>query len=328
MALNQSAVNVEVVNGSAGGAVFTKALSVVTSATASFLRGISALKTITSTNSVLIVQALIYAKNLLATSTSTVSIVRAFDKIISLVSVLSTATINLATIFGRVLSATSSSTVTLIRQIGKQIVVSIVSSIVTISQQLSYLKTLSVTSTVIPVLQRYFSKIVLEVEVVAASILLATNRLITLLAYSSASVNITRGISKIVDLVTSITTSTISKATLFVRELSANVTSLITITIARFYYRTLSVVSTVTAIVEKFFNKVLTISVNCGIILSRLINVTFTALSAVIQILLVNTVSFTSYPLERLIYAAQRFRTVSLQKLRAISSVKIRKIFY
>lgn len=322
MALNQSAVNVEVVNGSAGGAVFTKALSVVTSATASFLRGISALKTITSTSSVLIVQALIYAKNILATSTSTVSIVRAFDKIITLVSVLSTATINLANVFGRVLSATVSNTVTLVREIGLQVITSIVSSIVTIAQQLNYLKTLSVTSTVIPVLQRYFSKIVIEVEVVAASILLATNRLITLLAYSSASVSITKGISKIVDLVTSITTSTISKAISFVKELSASVTSLVTITVARFYYRTLSVVSTVTATVNKFFNKVLTISVNCGIILSRALSLTLSLISSVIPQLVVEAVSFVTYPVDRLIYAADKIREVTVIKFRTIFADK------
>lgn len=322
MALNQSAVNVEVVNGSAGGAVFTQALSVVTSATASFLRGIGALKTITSTSSVLITKALTYAKTLLATSTSTVSIVRAFDKIISLVSVLSTATINLAITFSRVISASVSSTVTLIRQIGKIITSSIVTSIATIAQQLSYLKTLSVTSTVIPVLQRYFSKIVLEVEVVAASILLATNRLITLLAYSSASVSITKGISKIVDLVTSITTSTLSKVTSFVRELTVNVTSLVTLTVARFYFRTLSVVSTVTAIVEKFFNKVLTISVNCGIILSRALSLTLSLISTVIPQLVVEAVSFVSYPVDRLIYAADKIREITVTKFRTIFADK------
>ena len=322
MALNQSAVNVEVVNGSAGGAVFTKALSVVTSATASFLRGIGALKTITSTSSVLITKALTYAKTLLASSTSVVTIVRAFSKFITLVSVLSTATINLALTFSRILSATSSSTVTLIREIGQIITSSIVSSVVTITRILNYLKTLSVTSTVIPVLQRYFDKIILEVEVVAASILLATNRLITLLAYSSASVSITRHLNKALSLVLVASTVTLTKVTDFVREVTATVSSVVTLTVARFYFRTLSVVSSVVATVNKFFNKLLTISVNCGIILSRALSFTLSVISTVIPRLVVEAVSFVSFPVDRLIYAADKIRTATVIKFRTIFADK------
>jgi hypothetical protein len=322
VALNQSAVNVEVVNGSAGGTVFTKALSVVTSATASFLRGIGALKTITSTSSVLITQALTYAKSLLASSTSVVTIVRAFDKIITLINVLSTATINLVTIFSRILSATSSSTVTLIKEIGLLITSSIVSSIVTIAQQLSYLKTLSVTSIVIPILQRYFSKIILEVQVVAATILLATNRLITLLAYSSTSVTITKAIDKTIDLVVSIVTSTLTKTLALIKTLSISVSSLVTLVVARFYFRTLTVVSSVTATVNKFFNNVLTISVNCGIILSRAVNKTLSVLSTVIPQLVVAAIFLLIFPVDRIIYAAERIRNVTIIKFRTIFADK------
>ena len=58
MALNQSAVNVAVVNGSAGGSVFTQALSVVSATTTSFLKGIATLKTITSTSVVMLIKAI------------------------------------------------------------------------------------------------------------------------------------------------------------------------------------------------------------------------------------------------------------------------------
>jgi hypothetical protein len=322
VALNQSAVNVEVVNGSAGGAVFTKALSVVTSATASFLRGIGALKTITSTSSVLITRAITYARTLLASSTSVVSIVRAFSKFITLVSVLSTATINLAYVFGRVLSATSSSTVILIRQLSKIVTSSIVTSIATITKQLSYLKTLSVTSTVISTLQRYFGKIVIEVEVVAATILLATNRLITLLAYSSASVSITKGIDKFMSLVSVASTVTLTKLQTFFKLLSVTVSSVATLNVARFYFRSLDVVSTVTATVNKFLNNLLTISVNCGIILSRALSVTLSIISTVIPQLVIEAVSFVTFPVDRLIYAADKIRTATVIKFRTIFADK------
>ena len=280
MALNQSAVNTEVVNGSANSTV-AKALSVVTSTTASFLKGISTLKTLTSTSLVTLLTSYVKPKELIATVSSSVSIVKAF---------------------------------------GKLITSSIVTSISTISKIASYFITLIATSTVSAFFNRILEKVMPVIDVVAATILTAVNRLITLLAYSSTSVTITKAITKIIPLVTSTVVTSISKFIAFVKTLTVLVTTVVTVSETVIHYVTMAIVSTTTAIIEKFQNKLLTISVNCGIILSRLINVTFTSISAVIQVLLVNTVSFTKYPLERLMYAAQRFRTVS--------AVKLRKIFY
>ena len=280
MALNQSAVNTEVVNGSANSTV-AKALSVVTSTTASFLKGISTLKTLTSTSLATLITSYVKPKEILASVSSSVSIVRS---------------------------------------VGKLITSSLVTSIATIERIASYFMTLIAISTVTAILQRYFGKIILEVEVVSATILTAVNRLITLLAYSSSSVSITKAVDKLMTLVTSSVTATITQAITFIKELTASVSSLATLIVSRFYYRDLSVVSTVTATVNKLLNNLLTISVNCGIILSRLFNKTFTVVSTIVQVLLVNTISFTKYPLDRLMYAAQKFRTVS--------AAKLRKIFY
>ena len=280
MALNQSAVNTEVVNGSANSTV-AKALSVVTSTTASFLKGISTLKTLTSTSLATLITSYVKPKEILASVSSSVSIVRS---------------------------------------VGKLITSSLVTSIATIERIASYFMTLIAISTVTAILQRYFGKIILEVEVVSATILTAVNRLITLLAYSSSSVSITKAVDKLMTLVTSSVTATITQAITFIKELTASVSSLATLIVSRFYYRDLSVVSTVTATVNKLLNNLLTISVNCGIILSRLFNKTFTVVSTIVQVLLVNTISFTKYPLDRLMYAAQKFRTVT--------AVKLRKIFY
>jgi hypothetical protein len=121
-------------------------------------------------------------------------------------------------------------------------------------------------------------------------------------------------------LVTSTATVTLTRLIGFVKTLTVLVTSIVTISEVVVHYITLTAVSTVTATISKLLNILLTISVNCGIILSRLINVTITAVSTIIQVLLVNYVSFTNYPLSRLMYAAQKFRTVS--------AAKLRKIFY
>jgi len=62
----------------------------------------------------------------------------------------------------------------------------------------------------------------------------------------------------------------------------------------------------------------LTISVNCVIILSKLINKYINATSTVIASLLANAVSFVNYPVDRLIYAADRIRQVTVTKFRTI----------
>jgi hypothetical protein len=178
--------------------------------------------------------------------------------------------------------------------------------------------TKAITSTVTATLSKLISKLITDIEVVVAVILTATNRLITLLAYSSSSVSITKNIAKIVPLVTSTVIASISFIKSLLRTITASVSSTVTLFSGRFYYRALSVISTVTALLQNTIVKTLTISVNCGIILSKLINKYINATSTVIASLLANAVSFINYPVDRLIYAADKIREVTVIKFRTI----------
>ena len=178
--------------------------------------------------------------------------------------------------------------------------------------------TKTITSTVTATLSKLISKLITDIEVVTAVILTATNRLITLLAYSSSSVSIKKGITKLMPLVTSSVIASISFIKSLLRTITASVSSTVTILSGRFYYRTLSVISTVTAILQNTIVKTLTISVNCGIILSKLINKYINATSTAITSLLANAVSFINYPVDRLIYAADKIREVTVIKFRTI----------
>lgn len=279
------------------GFAFGKVLSVVSTSSSAIIKAISTIKTITSTTVATLIKEL--AKLLNITSTNTTSLIT-------------------ATALLKTLTAIVSNSVSLVKDIGKLIVSNIVSSVVTISNIISYIRTLVVTSTVITTLSRYIGKIVLEVQVVTATILTATNRLITLLAYSSSSVSITNAISKILPLVTSTVIGSISFIKSLLRTITASVSSTVTLLLARFYYRDLSVISTVTALLQNTIVKTLTISVNCGIILSKLINKYITLVSTTIVTLLANAISFTSYPVDRLIYAADKIRQVTVVKFRTI----------
>lgn len=178
--------------------------------------------------------------------------------------------------------------------------------------------TKAITSIVTATLSKLISKLITDIEVVVAVILTATNRLITLLAYSSSSVSITKNIAKIVPLVTSTVIASISFIKSLLRTITASVSSTVTLFSGRFYYRALSVISTVTALLQNTIVKTLTISVNCGIILSKLINKYINATSTVIASLLANAVSFINYPVDRLIYAADKIREVTVIKFRTI----------
>ena len=119
-----------------------------------------------------------------------------------------------------------------------------------------------------------------------------------------------------------VSTATLTKLQTFFKLLSITVSSVVTITVARFYFRVLSVVSTVVATVNKFLNNLLTISVNCGIILSIAISFTLSVLSTVIPQLVIEAVSFVTFPVDRLIYAADKIRTATVIKFRTIFADK------
>ena len=279
------------------GFAFGKILSVVSTSSSAIIKAISTIKTITST--------------------TVATLLKDLAKLFSIIST-TTTSLTTATALLKTLTATVNNSVSLVKDIGKLIISNIVSSVVTISNIISYIRTLVVTSTVITTLSRYIGKLVLEVQVVAATIITATNRLITLLAYSSSSVSITKGIDKIIPLITSSVIASISFIKSFVRDITVSVSSTVTLLSARFYYRDLSVISTVTALLQNTIVKTLTISVNCGIILSKLINKYINATSTAIASLLANAISFTNYPVDRLIYAADRLREVTVIKFRTI----------
>jgi hypothetical protein len=224
------------------------------------------------------------------------SITKQFNKNL-LSSVLNTVTLISGFAFGKVLSVVSTSSLAITKAIST---------------------TKEVTSIVTATLSKLIDKFISDIQIVTAVILTATNRLITLLAYSSSSVSITKAISKILPLVTSSVIGSISFIKSLLRTITASVSSTVTLLSARFYYRDLSVISTVTALLQNTIVKTLTISVNCGIILSKLINKYINATSTAIASLLANAISFTNYPVDRLIYAADRLREVTVIKFRTI----------
>ena len=66
----------------------------------------------------------------------------------------------------------------------------------------------------------------------------------------------------------------------------------------------------------------MTISVNCGIILVRAVNKTLTVLSTVIPQLVVAAISLLIFPVDRVIYAAERIRDTVIIKFRTIFADK------
>lgn len=219
--------------------------------------------------------------------------------------------------FNKTLLSSLASTVTLLASFAYGKILSVVSTTSSaITKAISTVKT--VTSTATTSVLKLVNKLLTDIQVVAAVILTATNRLITLLTYSSSSVSITKGVNKLIPLVTSSVIATLTSVKALVRTLTASVSSTVTLLSGRFYYRLLSVVSSVTVTIQNTLLKTLTISVNCGIILSKLVNKYITAISTVIESLLVNPVSFVNYPVDRLIYAADKIRQVTVTKFRTI----------
>lgn len=287
MALNQRAINEEVIN---GGPVqrnvilvayiyVNQVYSYVNGAINSFFLNANPINSASTPdaylNSTIIKQA---NKTLLASIANAVTLISGFA-------------------FGKILSVVSTSSSAIIKAI-------------------STIKT--ITSTVTATISKFIDKVLSDVEVVTATILTAVNRLVTLLAYSSSSVSITKSIDKIMPLITSSVIASISFIKNLIRDITALVSSTVTLLAGRFYYRALSVISTVTVTIQNTLLKTLTISVNCGIILSKLINKYINATSTAIASLLANAISFTKYPVDRLIYAADRLREVTVIKFRTI----------
>ena len=271
MALNQSAINVKVING-AETTQFSKALIVTSTVVASFLRGLATIKSIVSSTTSILSSSFIYLKDLIANlTTSSASIIKGP--------------------YGKLLSTTSS-------------------TINSLTRQLSLFITLAFTSTTSATLLRYLSKVILEVEVVTATILTATNRLITLLAYSTTTVNFQRNITLAISLIVSTVTSTLTKAITFIKIITASVSSTAILLAYKIYYKYLTVISSSTTSIIKSIQKPLTISVNCGIILSKSVLKLINSFSTVLTTLITSAISFTRYPVNRLIYAATKIRKI------------------
>jgi len=115
-------------------------------------------------------------------------------------------------------------------------------------------------------------------------------------------------------LISSTVTGIINTRLILARTITASVVSSISTLLAvRFYYKILTVISTTTSTLVKNVGKLLTISVNCGIILSKFVYKTLTVLSTVSLSIIKSAISFTRYPVNRLIYAATKIRKVFYQ---------------
>ena len=122
--------------------------------------------------------------------------------------------------------------------------------------------------------------------------------------------SVIKDVGKILTSTLSTTISTLSRTLQLVRTISSSVTSLVTLTSVRLYYRTLDAISTVTSEIVKSVQKPLTISVNCGIILRKSALKLMNSFSTVLATLITSAISFTRYPVNRLIYAATKIRKV------------------
>lgn len=160
------------------------------------------------------------------------------------------------------------------------------------------------------VINFFFYKTLIATSTVIASltrIILAPN---TFLITVNSNASVIKDVGKILTSTLSTTISTLSRTLQLVRTISSSVTSLVTLVSVRIYYRTLTAVSTVVASILKSVQKPLTISVNCGIILSKSVSKLINSLSTSLVTLIKSAISFTRYPVNRLIYAATKIRKV------------------
>jgi hypothetical protein len=126
----------------------------------------------------------------------------------------------------------------------------------------------------------------------------------------NSTVTLTKAINKLIDLVLSTATATMTRALILFKELLATVTSSITLLATRLYYRTLTVVSTSVSTIVKSIQKTLTILVNCGIILVKGVRKIITVIVTSTVTMIRSAISFIRFPLNRLIYAASKIRKV------------------
>lgn len=132
----------------------------------------------------------------------------------------------------------------------------------------------------------------------------------TFLVTVNSTVSIVKAVDKLIDLVLSTASATMTRGLILFKLITATVTNSVILLAQRLYYRTLSVISTSIATIVKSIQKPLTILVNCGIILvkgaRKIITVIVTSTVTMIR----SAISFVKFPLNRLIYAASKIRKV------------------
>jgi hypothetical protein len=126
----------------------------------------------------------------------------------------------------------------------------------------------------------------------------------------NSTVTLTKAIDKLIDLVLSTSSATMTRALILFKELLATVTNNATLLATRLYYRTLTVVSTSVSTIVKSIQKTLTILVNCGIILVKGVRKIITVIVTSTVTMIRSAISFIRFPLNRLIYAASKIRKV------------------
>jgi hypothetical protein len=248
MALNQSAINVKPING-AEIVQYSQALNIVSTATASFLKGAATLKSI------------------LSSSLSTIVISRVFPK--------------------ELIASAVTSSVSLVRSIGKLIQYTLDNNAEILTSQASHYLTITYNS------------------VTTSTIVKALTRTLTSLSTSIATI-----LKSVNHILTASVTSTVTLIRSALKLVIALVTSLVTLVTIKISYITLTAISTVTASLVKSVGKLLTISVNCGIILGKLVNKFISLISTIISTLVASGISFKNIAADRLMYAAVRFRKI------------------
>ena len=260
MAINQSAINVEAVNGTAS--IFN-----------------TQLLTVNSTVNPSIVSQGIVTLLLSAVVTSSVNIYKGLFQLLVVASRFFAGTgaingnaLNTSTINAQATGAVSSNSI--------------------VFTNFFFYKTYTATSTVLNSIRK---------DVLGPNVFLVT---------VNSTVTLTKAINKLLDLVLSTASATMIRGLILLKIILATVTSNVILLPQRLYYRTLSVISTSVPTIVKSIQKTLTILVNCGIILSKGVSKLITRLVTSTVIMIRSAISFTRYPVDRLIYAATKIRKV------------------
>lgn len=337
MALNQSAINVKVING-AETTQFSQALVVTSTVTALYALSRVAMLTLTSSiQSTVASLALLRAKLFEVVQGSTTSVTKAVSKIIEDFEITSSVLLTTANkIVTLVVNSVTTSSIT--KNVNK-LIETIQNTFLSISRTFS--KTLSVETTILsnagslnglslnssPINANEYSTVGVVTSAsiwvnfffyktftVTSSIVQTLSRIVVPLNTFLITVNVTPSITKFVDKFIESVLSTVSVTMLrsltLLREIIATVTNNVTLIATRLYYRILSVVSSTTSTIIKSIQKPLTILVNCGIILSKYVS-KFIILSVTSTVTMIRSaISFIRFPLNKLIYAASKIRKV------------------